>query len=353
MASQENKTRHREHITMQDVAEQAQVSQSTVSRVLNESSSAIPISEETKQRVLAAARALGYRPNPLARALRGGSAHLIGVIVRDIADMFFAPLLSILSTMASANGYNLLLGHAQTSSSEALALQNILDSRHCDGIIMLGDIPGDDVVLDELTKMDRPIVNLCRGRAPASMFTVNVDNEKGALLLLDYLRGLGHSRIGFIDGGWVGDIGERRKAYHRFMKENGWDDTVYYVLAEQNDPAGGCRAAKILLSLPEQPTAIFASDDSLAIGALKAAAELGLRVPEQVSIAGFDDVELAQFTIPSLTTVRQPLEELARTGLQVLLEMIDGSRSPDTGTVLRVEPELITRNSCASPWNIS
>jgi len=123
---------------MQDVAEHAQVSQSTVSRVLNDSRSAIPISEETKQRVWAAARALGYRPNPLARALREGSVHLIGVIVRDIADVFFTPLLSILSTMASANGYNLILGHAQTSSSEALALQNILDSRHCDGIICLG-----------------------------------------------------------------------------------------------------------------------------------------------------------------------------------------------------------------------
>jgi DNA-binding LacI/PurR family transcriptional regulator len=349
MVSQVNKNQLRRHITMQDVAEQAQVSQSTVSRVLNESPSAIPISEETKHRVLAAIRTLGYRPNPFARALRGGSALLIGVIVRDIADIFFAQLISILSTMASANGYGLILGHAQTSSSEALALQNILDTRHCDGILMIGDIPGENVVFDELKKIGRPVVSLCRGQPPTGISAVNINNQKGALLLLEYLRDLGHHKIGFIDGGWVGDIGERRKTYHKFMKRNGWEHMSSCVLAEGNDPSGGYQAFKTLLSLPVRPTAIFASDDTLAIGALKVASEMGLRVPEQVSIAGFDDVDLAKFTIPALTTVRQPLDELAHNGLQLLLEMIEGSLSPDSGTVIQVEPQLIIRNSCGPP----
>ena len=334
---------------MSDVAERAQVSQSTVSRVLNQTTSSVPIGEETRQRVLAAARELGYRPNPLARGLRGSAVLLLGVIVRDIADPFFAQVISDLGAVARANGYNLVLGHAGSSPSEALLLKDILDARHCDGIIALGDLPDDETIFEEIKLVSCPVVNLCRGQAVAGLPTVNVDNRKGTMLLLEHLHQLGHSRIGMIDGGWVGDIRERREAYQSFMQAHGWSDTAYRVLAERNDPAGGYRAMRALLALPDRPTAVFAADDGLAIGALKAAADLGLQVPEAVSIAGFDDIEQAQFTIPALTTVRQPFEELAHVGLQLLLDLIEGGQDAATGPIVRVEPALIVRESCAPP----
>ncbi len=332
---------------MSDVAERAQVSQSTVSRVLNQSDSLVPISEETRQRVLAAARELGYRPNPLARGLRGSSVLLLGVIVRDVADLFFAQMISELSVLARANGYNLVLGHAGSSSSEALLLKDILDARHCDGVMVLGDMPDDEAIFEEIRRLPCPVVNLCRGQAVAGLPTVNVDNRKGTLLVLEYLTALGHLRIAMIDGGWVGDIRERHDAYRDFMAARGWGGAACSVLAERNDPVGGYRAMKALLSRPERPTAVFAADDGLAIGALKAAADLGVRVPDELSIASFDDVELAQFTIPALTTVRQPIEELARVGLQLLLDRIEGSRPAEAEPMIRVEPDLVIRQSCA------
>ncbi len=338
---------------MSDVAERAQVSQSTVSRVLNDSPSPVPISEETRQRVLAAARELNYRPNPLARGLRGSSVLLLGVIVRDVADPFFSQVLSDLSRLARANSYNLILGHAESSPSEALLLKDILDARQCDGIIMLGDTPGDEAIFREVRTVRCPVVNLCRGQAVAGLPTVNVDNREGTLSLLRYLRDLGHSRIGMIDGGWVGDIRERLEAYEIFMSANGWDDMSYRIPAETNDPAGGYRAMKALLARPDWPSAVVAADDSLAIGALKAAADLGISVPEQVSVAGFDDIEFAQFTIPALTTVRQPIEELAHAGLQYLLGAIEGSAPMEREAIIRVAPELVVRESCAPPWQDS
>lgn len=347
---QRTMSKQRRAVTMKDVARLAGVSQSTVSRVLNKATSAIPISLETRNRVLQVARELGYTPNPLARALRGRQTHLLGLIVREIADPFFAQLIAVISAAAKEKGYNLVLGHAQSSPAEALLLSTILDTRHCDGFIVLGDLRDDRAAFEELILKAGPrIISLCRGEPVGHVPTINVDNRRGVFLALEYLTGLGHRQIAFIDGGWLGDIQERLQAYRAFMEQHELTVPAEYIQTETNDASGGYHAMKALLTLLEPPTAILASDDVMAIGALKAASDMGYRVPADVSVIGFDDIEAATYTIPALTTVRQPIEEMGRKALSLLTDIVEGRLSADDVPVIRIEPKLVIRDSCAPP----
>lgn len=328
-------------VTAQDVADLAGVSPSTVSRVLNDSDGGF-ISEKTRARVRAAAAQLGYSPNPIARALRGQKSHLIGVIVRDIADPFFARMISELSTSARALGYRIVLGHAQNDSDTALTLGDLLDIRQTDGVIVLGNLRDDDSSLEELFRKSDKVVTLCR--TPASGYAVGIDNRAGVQALMDHLWGLGHRRIAFIDAGWQGDISERREAYLTYLHDRGVDALPSWIVREVNTPAGGYRAMHTLMAAPQHPTAVFASDDMVATGALKAALMSGLRVPQDVSIVGFDDIDLAQYLTPALTTMRQPTDVLSHEALSLLLALI---AQDDTGeeVALYIEPELIVRQS--------
>ncbi|MBO0837332.1 MAG: substrate-binding domain-containing protein, partial [Actinobacteria bacterium] len=173
-------------------------------------------------------------------------------------------------------------------------------------------------------------------------------NTEGARLALDHLWSLGHRRIAFLDAGWLGDVRERRDAYRAFIDDRLGALPADYVQLADNDPGGGYRAAGVLLQLPNRPTAIFASTDTLAIGAVKAAADLGLGVPRDLSVVGFDDIPLAEFVTPSLTTVRQPLAEMAAIAVNDLLAMVgDPSHRPEP--LRRLQPALVERKSTAPP----
>lgn len=331
-------------ITARDVAEQAGVSASTVSRVL----SGVPtdmISEATRQRVIEAAAQLGYSPDPIARALRGKKSYLLGLIVREIDDPFFARFTAELSRQARALGYHIVLGYAQSDPQEALQMSNVLDTRHTDGVFILGDLKNDEVALAQMVHGAHPVVALCRGPSPASLFTFNTDNEAGARMLLDHLVGLGHRRIAFIDGGWLGDIRERREAYDAYMQEKGFERAPEWIQADTNSPAGGYRAMTRLLALNRPPTAVFAADDLMAFGALKAVVDAGLRVPDDLSVVGFDDIELSEYFCPSLTTVRQPIEAMSQQALRLMLDLINEADTRSTEAVVRIQPELVIRQS--------
>ncbi|NWG17327.1 MAG: LacI family DNA-binding transcriptional regulator [Chloroflexi bacterium] len=327
-----------EPVTAQHVAELAGVSPSTVSRVLNDIHNDF-ISEKTRSRVREAAAQLGYTPNPLARALRGRQSYLLGVIVRDIADPFFARMISELSTGARALGYRLVLGHAQNDGDTVLTLGDLLDIRQTDGVIVLGNLRDDDSSLEELFRRSHKVVTLCR--APASRYSVGIDNRAGVRAIMDHLWALGHRRIAFIDAGWQGDINERREAYLAYLHER---SRSAWIEREVNTPAGGSRAMQALIAAPERPTAVFASDDIVATGALKAALESGLRVPQDISIVGFDDIELAQYLSPALTTMRQPIEVLSREALRLLTTIITDSEIREE-VLVRITPELVVRQS--------
>lgn len=342
--------------TIRDVAEKANVSQSTVSRVLNNSETQIPISQGTRQRVVKVAEELGYRPHPGARSLSGRGTGLIGLIMREINDPFFAELVEVISNVAKQKGYELVLGNAKRNPKDALALRDrMLDPRHCDGLLLCGDLqesPEDHTFLDKMGRNHR-LVSVSRGRNQLVRSTpsVAVDNSKGTFLALDYLTQLGHERIACMNVGRVGDLWERLEAYRDFVRDRFGEVQEDYVQLTENTYEGGHMATRHLLSLPEPPTAIFAMDDTMAIGALSAAADMGYVVPTDLSIVGFDDINVCAYIRPALTTVRQPTDELGRKAVELLLSMIDGQTSFESLPRLFLEPKLIIRDSCCPPSN--
>jgi LacI family repressor for deo operon, udp, cdd, tsx, nupC, and nupG len=340
-------------ITIRDVAQRAGTSESTVSRVLNKTDTTISISEETRERVIRAAQELDYQPHPLAQALRGKGTHLLGVIVREIDDPFFIELIETISNEATERGYDLVLGYARSDPQQALELSEILDLRHCDGLFLLGDLkesPDDRTFLKKMAERYL-VVSVCRGSGELVNDTVSVscDNRKGAFAALSYLHKLGHHRIAFVDGSRLADIGERKEAYLEFMASRCGSSCREYIQSDENSYQGGYRATKRLLSLPETPTAIFASDDGMAVGVLKAASDMGYRVPRDVSVIGFDDIKIAAYLQPSLTTVRQPIESIGRQAVDLMLKMVEAKSVPALVPHILMEPELIVRGSCAPP----
>jgi DNA-binding LacI/PurR family transcriptional regulator len=331
---------------MQDLAREARVSQSTVSRVLNSAASSIEISEDTRDRVLAAASRLGYRPNPLARGLRGAPTMLLGVIVREITDPFFSGAIEAVTTAASSRGYNVVLGHAHGRADEAIAVRSVLETRHVDAILLLGDMTDQPRLIEDLRRGQLPVVALWQGGPGQDMPSVSVDNAWGIGRALDHLLQLGHRRIAFIGGRPLGDIRERRAAYEERARTEGLPLPTGYVQQVSNDPAGGSLALANLLALPEPPTAIVCSTDQLAIGVLHGAATRGIRVPDQLSVTGFDDLPFSQFTVPALTTIRMPVGAMATRAVEIAIGDAAEGGTP-AADVLR--PELIVRNSTAPP----
>jgi DNA-binding LacI/PurR family transcriptional regulator len=336
--------------TMRDIASAAGVSQSTVSRVLNDAPTRVPIAAETRERVIRAARTLGYRPNPLARGLRGASTMLIGAVVRDITDPFFAGAIEALSVEAMARGYNVVLGHAHGSTDEALVLTAVLETRHCDAIVLLGDMQDQPRLLADLKDSTVPVVALWQGSSPLEVPTVDVDNRAGIVAGLEHLVELGHERIAFVSGRHLGDIRERQAAFVEFMRARFRSPPDGYVQQVPNSPAGGAAALRMLLALDPAPTAIVTSTDMLAFGVLHAAHSLGRSVPGELSVVGFDDILLASHTVPALTTLRMPTAEIVAEGLRLAIDASHDPTLPRESRVRVIEPSLIVRQSTAPPW---
>jgi DNA-binding LacI/PurR family transcriptional regulator len=322
--------------------------------VLSGAKTQIPISDETQDRVRQAAEALGYRPHPSARALSGKRTNLIGVIVREIKDPFFADLIDAVSFAAREEGYDLVLGNARRDPEEALLLRDMmLDMRYCDGILLCGDLHESDQERGFLTRMSRDhrLVSVARGSGPLveGVPSVDIDNRLGVQLALDYLLRLGHRQIACLDASRIGDLRERLEAYRAFMDAHFGGVPQAYVQRTENSYEGGYAAARQLLSLPTPPTAIFAADDMMAVGVLAAAHDMGLVVPDFVSVIGFDDMALAHCVRPTLTTVRQPIQEMGERSLHLLWQMIEEDVSPAEASHIQLEPELAIRASCGSP----
>ena len=335
--------------TMRDIAEAAGVSQSTVSRVLNDVPTSVPIAAETRERVTLAARRLGYRPNPLARGLRGAPTMLLGAVVRDITDPFFAGAIEALSVAAMSHGYNLVLGNARGRADEAVALTAVLETRHCDAIVLLGDMQDQPLLVADLGDLIAPVVGLWQGSSPLGVPTVDVDNEAGVDAGLEHLVALGHERIAFISGRPLGDIRERQAAFASAMQDRFGAIPDGYIQRVSNTPGGGEVAFRALFELEQPPTAIMTSTDTLAVGVLHAAHSQGLRVPDDLSVVGFDDILLASHTIPALTTLRMPTSEIVTEGVRLAIEYARDSSVTREPSVRLFKPTLIVRSSTAAP----
>jgi DNA-binding LacI/PurR family transcriptional regulator len=332
---------------MRDIANATGLSQSTVSRVLSGAPSPVTIGEQTRERVTQVARQLGYSPNPLARGLRGARTMLLGVIVREITDLFMAGAVDAISVEAAGHDYNIVLGHAHSRADEAIALHAVLETRHCDALLLLGDMSDQPRLIDDLRDAQVPVVALWQGSALDGIRTVNVDNRAGVEAALGHLTALGHRRIGLIAGGQLGDIRQRRSAFLDQMRTLGDASSAVVADVEPNDPDAGARGLDTLMDLPAAPSAVITTTDALAIGALYAAHARGLHVPNDLSIVGFDDILLARFTIPPLTTVHMPTAEMAALAVQVAIGDVAGSDGDRRGAHV-VRPSLVIRESTAA-----
>jgi len=331
---------------MRDIARETGLSQSTVSRVLNRRPTVIPIGEETRERVVATARALGYRPNPLARGLRGSSTMLLGVIVREITDPFFAGAIEAVTAAAAQRGYNVVLGHAHARAEEAITLWGVLEARHCDAILLLGDMRDQPRLLQDLSGEHVPVVALWQGAHPTEVPCVAVDNHAGVRTVLEHLTGLGHRRIAFVGGRRLGDIKEREEAFVQYHRDADRPLSAEYQQLGLHDASGAIGALERLLELPEPPTAVVAATDVLAIGLLHAADLHGLRVPEELSITGFDDIPMAAYTVPALTTMRMPVGDMVDHALRLAL---DDAENVADQPIPVLQSSLVVRSSTGRP----
>jgi DNA-binding LacI/PurR family transcriptional regulator len=313
----------------------------------------VSISDETRQRVLAVVEELNYQPHPFARALRGKGTNLLGLIVREIDDPFFAQIIEVISDEAKAHGFDLVLAYAKSDPEEALTLSEVLDLRHSDGLLLLGDLAEATEDRDFLARMSQShhMVSLCRGSEGLVEDTawVGVDNRRGVELAMEYLSELGHRRIAMITTDRLGDVRERTLTYLASMKDEIGGPPQGYVERVVNSYRGGYEATRRFLALPQPPTAILAVDDTMAVGALAGAHDAGRRVPQGLSVIGFDDVKISAYLRPALTTVRQPVERIGRKAVELLVDLIRDDESEGELPGVLVSPELVVRDSCAPP----
>jgi DNA-binding LacI/PurR family transcriptional regulator len=339
-------------VTLRDVAEKAGVSITTVSRILNGRETGVPVRETTRERIVAAATELGYRPNLLARALRGSRSSLLGVIARDVTDPYHVQVLRGVNAAARARDYRLFLGHVDYRPDIAAIYGSMFEQSHADGILIMGDIQGGDATLDDIADRQGYVVGVSdrfdRRRVPG----VYVDNERGTILALEHLSGLGHESIICVSDERTADGPFRARVYERYMADHGLSDRARVYFTTQPDPEPSYRLGRELFGhfdRPNRPTAVFAASDTIAIGLLQAAFQEKIAVPDQLSIVGFDDIDIARFTIPPLTTISQFGVEMGRIATEMVLDMIDkGTPHPDIPDVI-VEPMLVVRQSTGPP----
>ena len=335
-----NRSRRRRRsatVTIHDVAARAGVSVATVSRVLNRKEI---VREETSNQVLAAAKSLRYVPNVAARSLSIRRSQTVGIVLPDVHGEFFSEVIRGIDLAARRERYHILVSGSHSDIGE---MGEVIEAMHgrVDGLVIMAP----DVALDSISEQfprELPVVllNSSDERHPA----ITVDNYGGARAMMSHLAGLGHSRIAFICGpSGNADARERLRGYRQAMR--GFDRKALRSMEAPGDftERSGYDAACKLLALKERPTAIFAANDSMAVGALSALREAGVEVPKEMSVAGFDDIPIARYVTPPLTTIRVDIAELGRRAFAVLLELLANPKSRVQRE--KIDTSLIVRKS--------
>lgn len=326
--------------TIHDVAARAGVSVATVSRVLNGKQL---VREETTRSVLEAASALRYVPNVAARSLSSRSTQTIGVLLPDVHGEFFSEVIRGIDRAARAEGYHVLVSGWHSDVAEMLAMINTMRGR-VDGLILMApDIPAASLREQLSTDLPSVLLNSADDGHPG----VTIDNFGGAGLMMAHLAALGHERIAFIKGPAQNrDARERLRGYRRAMKKiKGTSADASLELSGDFSEESGIAAALQILASPNRPTAVFAANDSMAVGAMSAFAGAGLTVPDDIAVTGFDDIPIARYITPALTTVRVDLADFGHRGLSLMLECI---RDPANQVHRRecATTTLVVRRSC-------
>jgi LacI family transcriptional regulator len=336
--------------TIKDVAALAGVSFTTVSHVLNDTR---PVSADARRRVLAAVDEIGYLPSAVARSLRKSETKIVGVLVPNVQNPFFAELVCGVEECCRLAGFSVFLCNSDNDPKRQQQYMRTLLEKRVDGLLLSS--AGDGEALARIFKLASvPSVTVDRLVPGARADRVSVDNRQGARNAVRHLLELGHRRIACISGPAEFEVTrERIDGWRSALLEAGITPDDSLVIESDFSSPGGYAAARALLlaqggNAALQPvTALFASNDMMAIGALRAAAELGLKVPQQLSVVGFDDIELSRYVFPALTTVGCSIRQLGHEAGRVLIERIE---SPDAALRdVLLTPRLVVRESTAAP----
>jgi LacI family transcriptional regulator len=327
-------------VTIREVAESAGVSYATVSHVINNTRL---VSPETRERVLAAMDALNYRPNALARSLRQGKTNTIGLVLPDSANPFFAEISRSIEDEAFNKGYSVFLCNTELDTQRELFYVDVLSKKQVDGIIFVA--AGDQAdSLDFLLQRNMPVVMIDRNVPNVEVDAVLTDNQLGGYLATRHLLELGHKHIACIAGpSSITPSAERIIGYRRALEEAGLPYDENLVIRGDYHAQSGMNITHSILKMNPRPTAIFALNDLMALGALRAAAEAGCSVPRDLAVVGYDDLEIARFTNPPLTTIAQPKKQVGAQAVNLLVDRISRKNGPPRR--LRLAPELIVRRS--------
>jgi LacI family transcriptional regulator len=325
---------------MADVARLAGVGAMTVSRVL---SGTVPVSEETARRVQEAVEKLDYRPNQLARAFRGQRSRTIGLIIPYLYDPFFANCAHAVTTVAKAHGYSVVTTTSNEDPESEYAEVELMLQRHVEGLVV---IPARSRA-SRLTRAlfgRTPVVAFDRPSSDPSIDVVLVQNTSGSRRIVQHLMEHGHKSISFMGlSRSLYTINARLLGYHRALKEAGLPESLFFGCNSREDTQ---RAVEDLLNAKNRPTAFFTANNLATRYVLAALLHLGVKVPGDVALVGFDDFELAELTSSPLTVVRQPAQEMGRVAASLLFERIERGEITQTGTRIALPVEIVIRRSC-------
>ena len=348
-------SRKSDAVTMRDVANLSGFSPATVSIVLNNAPLARYIAPATKKKIEESARKLGYRPNAMARFLRSKKTNSVGVMFFDITDPYCTPVLRGIENSLFEGSYVPIFADAHNQRNRFERYLEMLLDRHVEALIVVANWLFVDIhLLADFSRRNIPAATIGFELPGDTVSSVTVDNETGGRLALEHLHKLGHRKIAVIRGPkTLNDTPLRWKGMQKFAHSAGFelDQSLAVQLPEEFNPnsgfEGGMRLTEELLQRRRKFTALLAFDDLTALGAIRALTKAGVKVPEQCSVIGFDDVAMSALSAPSLTTVRQPLEAMGNLAVNIIMEGINASREKRDWTIThhKVAPELVIRES--------
>jgi len=332
-------------VTLRDVAARAGVHPATASRALNPETRLL-VRDDTARRVLEAAEVLGYHPNPVARSLRTRRSNTVGVLIPDLTNPLFPPIVRALEDRLAAAGYVALIGNTDGDSERERLVFRRMRARHVDGMV-LATAHLSDPLLADAARAGLPVVLMNRMAQDHSLDTVSVDNERGMRMAVAHLVAQGHKKIAHIAGPQEVSTGlSRYRGFVSAMEAHGLEaDPDLVIMAKAFSIEEGLRCTRALLEHRDGCTAVAAGNDMLAVGCFAALEEVGLTCPADLSVVGFNDMPFIDRLRPPLTTIRFPHYQLGTEAAQLLLERIKGQGGP--ARVIYLAPELVVRGSTA------
>jgi len=330
------------NVTIYDVAREANVSMATVSRVVNGNPNVKP---STRKKVMEAIERLGYRPNAVARGLASKKTTTVGVIIPDISSVFFAELARGIEDIATMYKYNIILSNSDQNKEKELHLLNTMLGKQVDGILFMGGLITEEHVA-EFQKSHVPIVLAATVEESHIVPSVNIDYEQAAYDAVSYLAKKGNTCIAYVTGPADDPINNKKLAgYRRALEENGMVFNENLIIEGDFSYDSGVEAYEKITELKEQPTAIFAGTDEMALGIIHSAQDHGISIPEQLEVVGFDNTRLATMVRPRLTTVVQPMYDIGAVAMRLLTKYMNKEKVENHIVVLphRIEYRQSTR----------